>query len=211
VAPGVLNQFSRAGALLTNKATAAAVVAAFFVSLGFVGFIQYLGSWLTEPHGFGLIVSEVGLVFIGVGVAALFGSAAAVYLSDKIGKRRLSIASTVLLAAMLLVIPNIEFGILLFGFFGAASFTFAFRQGPLQALATELVLKRTRGALVALRNAASQAGIALAAIICGQLYDVYGYTAVGLFSAIATLIAALCIMMMREPMNESLLTRQSQV
>ena len=211
VAPRTLNQFTRAGALFTNKATVAAVVAASFVSLGFVGFIQYLGSWLAEPNGFALKVSEVGFVFIGVGLAALFGSTAAVYLSDKVGKRRLSIASTVLLAAMLLAIPNFEFGIWLFVLFGAASFTFAFRQGPLHALATELVSNKTRGALVAMRNTASQAGIALAAVICGQLYDAYGYTAVGLFSAIATLIAAFCIMMMREPVNESLLTRQSHL
>ncbi|MDQ3668512.1 MAG: MFS transporter [Acidobacteriota bacterium] len=211
VNPRVSNQFTRAGALLTNRATVAAVFAASFVSLGFVGFIQYLGSWLAEPNGFGLKVSEVGLVFIGVGMAALFGSAAAIYLSDKVGKRRLSLASTVLLASMLLAIPKFEFGILLFVLFGAASFTFAFRQGPLHALATELVSNKRRGALVAMRNTASQAGIALAAIICGQLYDVYGYTAVGLFSAITTLIAAFCIMMMPEPVNESLLKKQSHL
>ncbi|MBA3357022.1 MAG: MFS transporter [Pyrinomonadaceae bacterium] len=205
--PKVSNHFTGVGALFTNKATVAAVVAAFFVSLGFVGFIQYLGSWLVEPNGFGLKVSEVGWIFIGVGTAALFGSAAAVYLSDKVGKRRLSIVGTLLLAAMLLAIPKLEFGILLSVLFAAASFTFAFRQGPLQALATELVSKQTRGALVAMRNTASQVGIALAAIICGQLYDVYGYAAVGLFSAIATLIAAFCLMMMREPAPESVLGR----
>ncbi len=108
---------------------------------------------------------------------------------------------------MLLAIPRVELGILLFALFGAASFTFAFRQGPLHALATELVSNKTRGALVAMRNTASQTGIALAAIMCGQLYDVYGYAAVGLFSAIATLVAAFCIMMMREPVQESLLRR----
>ncbi len=200
-------QFTRAGGLFTNKGTLAAVFAAFFVSLGFVGFIQYLGSWLTEPNGVGLNTSEVGLVFIGVGIAALFGSAAGAYLSDSFGKRRLSLLGTVLLALTLLAIPRFKIGILLFLLFAAASFTFAFRQGPLHALATELVSNKTRGALVALRNTASQIGIALAAIICGHLYDVYGYTAVGLFSAMATLIAAFCIMMMREPLNESLLRK----
>ncbi|CAN5449190.1 MFS transporter [soil metagenome] len=210
VGPEGLNHFTMAGALFTDKATVAAVAASAFVSLGFVGFMQYLGSWLAEPNGFGLRVSEVGMVFIGLGLAALAGSIAAIYLSDKIGKRRLSIVSTVLLGAMLLAIPKSNFRILLFVLFGAASFTFAFRQGPLHALATGLVSNQSRGALVAIRNTASQAGIALAAIICGQLYDIYGYSAVGLFSASATLIAAFCIMMMREPVGEPVL-RQSHL
>ncbi len=47
--------------------------------------------------------------------------------------------------------------------------------------------------------------------IAAQLYDVYGYSAVGLFSGIATLVAALFIMMMREPVNETLLRRQSHL
>ncbi len=204
-APEVLNQFAGASALLTNKNTVPAVAAAFLVSLGFVGFIQYLGSWLTEPTGSALPVRDVGLVFIGIGMAALVGSTAAIYLSDRIGKRRLSIASTVLLAATLLMIPRIEFGIRLLVFFAAASFAFALRQGPLQALATELTPKNKRGALVAMRNTASQAGIALAALICGQLYDVYGYSAVGLFSAVTTIIAAFSIIMMREPAHEAAL------
>ncbi len=195
--PKVSSQLSGSTALL-SRPTVAAVGSAFLVSLGFVGFIQYLGSWLAEPDGFALTIKEVGLIFISIGMAALVGSAAAIYLADKIGKRKLSIASTVLLAVMLLVIPRTGLNPVLFVFFGVASFTFALRQGPLQALATELA-KTKRGALVAMRNTASQIGIALAAIICGQLYDLYGYAAVGLFSAIATAFAALCIMIMREP------------
>ena len=196
--PKVSSQLSGSTALL-SRPTVAAVGSAFLVSLGFVGFIQYLGSWLAEPDGFALTIKEVGLIFISIGMAALVGSAAAIYLADKIGKRKLSIASTVLLAVMLLVIPRTGLNPVLFVFFGVASFTFALRQGPLQALATELAAKTKRGALVAMRNTASQIGIALAAIICGQLYDLYGYAAVGLFSAIATAFAALCIMIMREP------------
>jgi predicted MFS family arabinose efflux permease len=197
--PKVLYRFSNFGRLLTNKATLAAIFAASFVSLGFAGFVQYLGSWLTRRNGLGLTVSEVGLVFIALGVASLVGGIGAVYVSDKVGKRKLSIACTLLLAALLLTIPRFEIGIPLGALFVAASFIFALRQGPLHALATEVVLKEARGALVALRNTASQIGIALATIICGQLYDIYGYAAVGVFSAIATLMAAVFIIMMPEP------------
>jgi len=83
----------------------------------------------------------------------------------------------------------------------AAALAFAFRQGPLHALATELVPSRARGTLVAARNTASQIGIAIATLACGQLYDHMGYRAVGLFSGIVTLAAAVCIFIMKEPVG----------
>ena len=117
----------------------------------------------------------------------------------KLGKRGVSIMSTIVLASMLLVIPTLGRGVVLFVSLMAAALAFAFRQGPLQALATELVPRRSRGALVAARNTASQIGIAIATLACGQLYDHLGYQAVGLFSGIVTMGAAVCIFMMREP------------
>jgi predicted MFS family arabinose efflux permease len=175
----------------------AAIIAAFFVSCGFVGFIYYLGSWLTKS--FGLKIASVGLVFILVGIASLVGGLAAGKIADRFGKRSLSIASTLVLAPMLLLIPQLSWGALLFIGFLIASLAFAFRQGPLQALATELVPRNARGTLVALRNTASQLGIATSSFASGYLYDAHGYWAVGVFSAAMTLAAAACIFLMKEP------------
>lgn len=185
--------------LFVSRAHYAAIGAAFFVSLGFAGFVQYLGAWLTAPQGLGLRAGGVGLFFIAFGVAALCGSLAAFYFSDKISKQRLSLICTPLLAVILLAIPQMSLGIFLYVAFGTASFLYAFRQGPLQALATELVSQDLRGSLIALRNVASQIGIALTSVICAQLYDARGYLAVGLFSAVATSAAIVCIALMREP------------
>ncbi|MGH9827176.1 MAG: MFS transporter [Blastocatellia bacterium] len=175
----------------------AAIAAAFFVSAGFVGFIYYLGSWL--EHLFGLSPGQVGLVFIAVGVASLAGSLIAGPVSDRIGKRGLSVVATLLLALALAALPRFAWGAFLFAAFLVASLSFAFRQGPLQALATELVPRRARGALVASRTTTSQIGIAVSTGVCGYLYDRFGYSAVGLFCAVTTLAAAACIYMMREP------------
>jgi len=175
----------------------AAVAGAFFVSAGFVGFILYLGSWLVKS--FSLEPSQVGYIFIAVGAVSLIGSIAAGPIADKYGKRGLSIISTIVLAAMLMLIPRQGWGVLLLGTFLIASLGFAFRQGPLQALATELVPRETRGALVAVRTTASQIGIAISTAACGLLYDRYGYGAVGALSAVMTLLAGLCIYLMREP------------
>jgi predicted MFS family arabinose efflux permease len=87
----------------------------------------------------------------------------------------------------------------LFATFFLAALAFAFRQGPLQALATELVPRQARGALVAARNTASQIGIALATLVSGSLYDKLGYRAVGVFGGVMTLAAVLFILLMKEP------------
>ena len=196
----VARRFDNIRVVFETRERIAAIAAAFLVSAGFVGFFSYLGSWL--QNSLGLRTRDVGLFFIIVGVASLVGAFAAGPLSDRFGKRRVSILSTILLALMLFLIPRAGWGPVLFASFLTASLAFAFRQGPLQALATHLVPSRVQGAFVAVRNTASQIGIAVSAAISGLLYKSFGYGAVGLFSAIITLGAALCIFMMKEPRRE---------
>ena len=52
---------------------------------------------------------------------------------------------------------------------------------------------------MAVRNVASQNGIAVSAAVSGLLYNKFGYVAVGVFSGIVTLGAAVCIIIMKEP------------
>jgi len=195
----VARRFHNIRMLFDNRERIAAIVAAFFVSGGFVGFFFYLGSWLKQSLKFS--TREFDIVFFAIGIALLIGVVTAGPISDKIGKRGVSILSTIVLAAMLLAIPTLGRGILLYISVMIAALAFAFRQGPLQALATELVPRRSRGSLVAARNTASQIGIAIATLVCGQLYDHAGYRAVGVFSGIVTLAAAACIFIMKEPIS----------
>ncbi len=193
----VSRRFHNVRMLFDNRERIAAIAAAFFVSGGFVGFFFYLGSWLKQSRQF--TTREFDIVFAVIGVALLIGVVVAGPVSDKFGKRGVSIISTIVLASMLLLIPTLGRGIVLFVSLMAAALAFAFRQGPLQALATELVPRRSRGTLVAARNTASQIGIAIATVACGQLYDHLGYRAVGVYSGIITLAAAVCIFIMKEP------------
>jgi predicted MFS family arabinose efflux permease len=66
----------------------------------------------------------------------------------------------------------------------------AFRQGPMEALVTELVPPESRGSYIALRNAFSQLGIALAASLSGVLFENRGYAAVCALGCFANLAAA---------------------
>lgn len=195
--PISLRAVQRLAIAFETRERIAAIAAAFFSSAGFMGFILYLGSWLTGTYG--LKTSQVGLFFALVGIASLAGGLAAGPIADKTGKRALSLFSTLTLAAALVTIPILGWGIGLFACFLVASLAFASRQGPLQALATELVPREARGALIALRNTASQIGIAFAAVLAGTLYDRMGFTAVGWFSGITTLGAAVSIFLIPEP------------
>jgi predicted MFS family arabinose efflux permease len=195
------SRFENIGVLFASSDRVAAIAAALLVSAGFVGFILYLGSWLNKSLA--LSANQVNLFFAVVGVAALIGGLVAGPLADRFGKRGLSILSTAVLAVMLFIIPRFEWGALLFISFLIASLAFAFRQGPLQALATEMVPRSARGTFVAVRNTASQIGIAVSTAVSGLLYDSAGYTAVGLLSGVVTLAAGLCIFLMREPKLET--------
>lgn len=193
-------RFDNIRLVFETRERVASIVAGFFVSGGFVGFFFYLGSWLRKDLK--LNIGEVNLFFVAVGIALLVGALVAGPLADKFGKRRLSVLSTIILAPMLFLIPNLGRGFLLFACFLTASLAFAFRQGPLQALATELVPRHARGALVAVRNTGSQVGIAVATVASGPLYDNFGYSAVGALSGALTLGAVFCILMMKEPVAE---------
>jgi predicted MFS family arabinose efflux permease len=194
-------RFTNIKLAFATRERVASIMAAFCVSCGFVGFLAYLGAWLSQK--FNLQPRAIGLVFIAVGVVSLVGAFVAGPVADKLGKRQISLVSTFLLACMLLVIPRFNFGVLLFSTFLIAALAFAFRQGPLQALATELVPTHARGALVAMRNTASQVGVAVSTSVSGQLYDRYGYQAVGIFCGIVTIAAALFILLMKEPEHSS--------
>src|SRR6185369_558354 len=195
----VSRRFHNIRMLFDNRERIAAIAAAFFVSGGFVGFFFYLGSWLKQTLSF--TTREFDIVFAIIGLMLLIGVVIAGPVSDKLGKRGVSILSTIVLSAMLMLIPTLNRGVLLYVSLMAAALSLAFRQRPLQALATELVPRRSRGTLVAARNTASQIGIAIATLSCGQLYDHLGYRAVGVFSGIISLAAAVCIFIMKEPVE----------
>jgi DHA1 family inner membrane transport protein len=198
---GHKGRFHNIRAAMRGRDRVAAITSAFFVSAGFTGFLLYIGTWLATT--FNLPTTRVSMVFMVAGAASLIGGIAAGPVADRFGKQRLSLLSSVVLAATLIVIPRLGWGAALFGCFLVAALAFAFRQGPIQALATELVPRAIRGTLVAVRNTASQVGTAAATAACGLLFDEYGYGAVGAFSAAMTISAAVCIAFMREPQGDA--------
>jgi MFS transporter, DHA1 family, inner membrane transport protein len=177
---------------LKNRSCLGALFSSLFASAGTMGFLAFLGMWL--HNAFGISSSKVGLVFLISGAAALLASPLAGSIADRIGKRLQFILSCLSLAIFLFVLPELRWGTALFVIFGIISLSAAFRQGPMEAVLTEIVSSRSRGAFVALKNSFSQLGIGLITLLSGILFDSKGYSAVCFVSAACNLLAAGCML-----------------
>ncbi len=165
-----------------------ALLSSLFASAGTTGFLAFLGVWLHDA--FGIPGSRVGLVFLVSGAAALLASPLAGSIADRIGKRLQFLLSSMSLALLLFILPGLRWGPVLFAVFGVISLSAAFRQGPMEAVLSEIVPSAARGTFVALKNSFSQLGIGLTAMFSGILFDSHGYTAVCDLGAVANLLAA---------------------
>jgi DHA1 family purine base/nucleoside efflux pump-like MFS transporter len=170
------------------QAAAGALLSALFASAGTMGFIAFIGMWLSGS--FGISASKIGLVFLISGGGALLASPLAGSIADRIGKRNQFVLSCLSLSAFLFFLPGLQWGPVLFAVLGLISLSAAFRQGPMEAIFTEIVPSALRGRFIALKNAFSQLGIGLATMFSGILFDFGGYTAVCVLGAIANLLAA---------------------
>ena len=179
------------GSFLSRRDTKAALGIAFLVSGGLVGFITYIGQWLNSH--FDIPTRTIGWVFMLGGLVAVGGAPLGGNLSDRWGKRSVSIASNVILAISIALIPFLQWGVWLLLVFATASLGAAFRQGPLTALMTEMVPGAQRGSFIALRNIASQLGIGAVALVGGLLYQHQGYVAVTTVCAAMTAIVAILL------------------
>ncbi len=192
----------RFGSLLRRRDLAAALLIAFLVSGGLVGFITYIGQWLNDHFHVG--TGSITWVFALGGFASVIGAPLGGFLADRWGKRYVSIASNVLLALAVAMIPFQRWGLALMMVFSATGLGAGLRQGPLTALMTELVPGNQRGSFIALRNVSSQLGIGTVAFVGGLLYQRHGYLAVTtLCAAMAALVAILLTTHITEPVAGS--------
>jgi predicted MFS family arabinose efflux permease/pimeloyl-ACP methyl ester carboxylesterase len=182
---------------MRSRSTRRGIVSAFFVSGGLVGLTTYLGTWLSDAFRAG--TREVGLIYALAGAGAVAGGALGGLLADRYGKRRIAIWSSALMIFLLLMLPTFTWSARLWAVIGATAFLAALRVAPLQALVTELVAASERATYVALRNGASQLGIALAVAAGARLYPSYGLAGVGAMCAALTLGATLSMRKLEDP------------
>jgi predicted MFS family arabinose efflux permease len=175
----------------------AGMAAALLTSGGLVGFLTYVGAWLATSHG--VSVDRIGLVFMASGIAAVCASPLSGWLADHAGKRSVIVWSNLLLAGLFLVVANLNWGLWLIVGIAALSVAASARQAPLHALTTEIVGSELRGEYIAVRNAASQLGIAIVAIASAYAFDSGGFTSVAAIAAFVTLLVPLSCIWLKEP------------
>ncbi|MEJ2008901.1 MAG: MFS transporter, partial [Acidobacteriota bacterium] len=174
-----------------RRDTSAGLVIAFLVSGGLYAFIFFIGQWLHSS--FGVSTGTIGYVFMLGGLVALVSAPLAGSLSDRWGKRPVSIVGNLLLALSVFLVPFFPWGIGLLAVFGITSLGAAARQGPLTALMTGLVPTAERGSFIALRNVFSQMGIGLVVLAGGAIYERHGYIAVTTVCAAMTILVAILL------------------
>jgi len=175
----------------------AGMVAAFLTSGGIVGFLTYVGAWLATEHGIG--IDRIAVLFMASGIAAVAASPVAGWFSDHAGKRTVIVWSNLLLAVLFVVVARLDWGAVLIVGIAGLSIAASARQAPLHALTTELVGPEIRGEYIAIRNAASQLGIATVAAISATAFDLGGFAAVSYLAAFATLLVPVACIWLNEP------------
>lgn len=178
----------------------AGVVAAFLTSGGIVGFLTYVGAWLKTTYD--MEIEKIGLLFMVSGLAAIIASPLSGWLSDHAGKRNVIIWSNVVLAVLFVIVARSSLGATLVLGIAGLGVAHSARQAPLHALTTEIVGPEIRGEYIALRNAASQAGIAAVAAMSAAAFDAAGFLPVAWIAAITTLLIPLCCVWLPEPARE---------
>jgi len=175
----------------------AGMAAAFLTSGGIVGFLTYVGAWLKTIHNIG--VDRIGILFMVSGLAAIAVSPFSGWLSDHAGKRTIVMWSNVFLAFLFVIVARASWGLWLMVGIGMLSIAASARQAPLHALTTEIVGPEIRGQYIAIRNAASQLGIATVATLSASAFDSGGFSAVALIAAFTTLLIPICCIWLKEP------------
>lgn len=173
---------------LKRQSSLAGLFCSLFASAGTMGFVAYLPSWIYDSYG--ISIRKIGLVFLASGAAALLASPLAGSIADRIGKRLQFLLSSMCLALFLLILPHQSWGTSLFVVLGVISLSAAFRQGPMEAVLTEIAGPSSRGTFVALKNSFSQLGIGLATLFSGALFESSGYREVCLLGALLSMLAA---------------------
>jgi len=153
--------------------------------------VQLATKWLDES---GILPRSKQIwLWIGLGVASVLGSAMLGRRSDRIGKRRFVLATSLVLVACFLSLALWSWppGLLLVGVVLAA--VAAARTGPLQALVSGLVAPGELAALMGLRGAVMQLGVLGFALVSVPLGDFAGFAGVLVAAAVCQLLSFLVL------------------
>lgn len=187
----LLQQLLEYRRFITRANTRNGLILAIMISATATAVVTYLGAWLAQD--FSMKAAEMAPIYLSLGISTIIGSLFGGWLSDRTGKQMLVGVASIFLAFILFCSIFISNQIGIYGFCIGGGFVIAMREGPYQALITELVKSEERGAYIALKSTAAKSGIAVAAATGGLLFEKFGFFAVANFAGICSLIAGLIV------------------
>lgn len=177
--------------VLSSGAVAAGLLATMLHVGSFFTTVQLASSWLDQT---GRIVKEDQIVlWVGLGLASVAGSALFGRLSDRVGKRRYVLATSIVLVGCFVAVsfePG-PWSLLVVG--TLLAMTAAARTGPLQALVSGLVPPEHLGALMGLRGAVMQFGVFGFALAARPIAEALQFRGVLWFAAACQLASFVAI------------------
>ncbi len=174
-AESLRERFAGYAGFVLDPGLRAVALSAFLGSGGIMGVMAYASGWMQESRGFAL--PSIGLLYGALGVMLLLTQPLAGRITDRFGKRRVTVAASLGLAGLTLALPVAGGGVLLVGMllvFGCVSVA---RMAAFAALRTGMVPDSRRAAWLAFSNTSSQLGIAAGTGVGGLLYPL-GFPAV---------------------------------
>jgi DHA1 family inner membrane transport protein len=164
---GELAAVLRSGAARAGLFATLLHVGSFFVT------VQLATTWLDAT---GVVAKDdQTAVWIGLGLAAVAGSAAFGRLSDTLGKRRFVLATSAVLVACFLFLATGPAPLPLAVVGSVLAVVASARTGPLQALVSGAVPKDQLDALMSWRGFCMQAGVGLFALASGPIAAAFGF------------------------------------
>lgn len=142
-------------------------VGSFFTS------VQLAAAWLDAT---GRVAKDDQIwLWFGLGLASVVGSAAFGRISDRLGKRRFVLVTSVVLAALFVSLATEPGGAVLLAIGVLLAVTASARTGPLQALVSGLVPVEQLAALMGLRGCIMQVGVVVFALAAGPVESRAGF------------------------------------
>lgn len=167
--------------VLAHKGVVPALLATMLHVGSFFTTVQLATTWLDET---GLVAKEDQmLVWVGLGLVSVLGSALLGRISDRIGKRNFVLITSVVLVACFGLLAQMPRPEILIGLAVLLAGTAAARTGPLQALVANLVPADRLASVMGLRGFAMQLGVALFAVAAAPVTVELGFRGVLMLAA----------------------------
>lgn len=171
--------------LLRRREVRAAGAAFVLMFMGISLYVTFFPTWLESALGF--TPAMVSILYLVGGTANVLVGPRAGDLSDRIGRTRVIIVSSIGVAIVMPIVTLVPASLswIVYPLFFLVMALVAARMSPMQALMTQLTDGRQRGTLMSLVTSIGQIGFAIGSALAAVTIEVFGFTGDAIFAALS--------------------------